>query len=336
MNSQPRVYKIAVTGVGGGCGQGILKSLLMTKRLLEIYPVDVTPLAAGLYFSGCMPGTVLPKPEEDIDAWKVWAAETGIDLIIPGSDRDLPPLAKVAQEWKRDHICRVAVSSEKLVEMADDKWKTIEGLESVGAAFADTWLDRAAFLRNIWSTQWPVVLKPRFDAASRGFHLCNDIDEVDFYWERTQSPILQQYLEGDEYTCALFYDIDHNYRARFAMRRWLRNGDTNRAEVVDLPHLNEFLDTVGKKLRPYNPFGPINLQLRDVPGRGPVIFEINARISGSSVMRAHFGYNEADMLVKHMLDRLPVTQPRTKMGFAMRYWDELYLNEIPVMQEVQS
>lgn len=327
------VHKIAVTGVGGASGQGILKSLLISGELLEIYPVDVTPLSAGLYWPGCMPGTVLPKPEEDIEAWKRWAVETGIDLIIPGADRDLPPLAAVAQQWRREHVCRVAVSSEKMVAMANDKWETAKALRTVGLDAPDS---HAAFNEHGIITDWanrhgyPLIVKPRMDAASRGLNVANNEEELLFYWNRASAdPIVQEYLEGDEYTCALFFDIDHEHCAQFAMKRWLYAGSTYRAEVIgedDHAALHEFLREFGRKIRPYNPFGAINIQLKDVPGRGPVVFEINARCSGSSVIRAHFGYNEAHMLVKHILQRLPVTQPRTRKGFAFRFFDELYLD----------
>lgn len=327
------VHKIAVTGVGGASGQGILKALLSWNPTLEIYPVDVTPISPGLYWPGCMPGTVLPKPEQDIDAWKRWAAETGINLIIPGADRDLPPLAAVAQDWKREHICRIAVSSEKMIDAANDKWKTVKALREVGLDAPDS---HAAPNTHGVLTEWvnlrryPLIVKPRMDAASRGLNTAHDEEELLFYWNRASAdPIVQEYLEGDEYTCALFFDIDHELCAQFAMKRWLYAGSTYRAEVIgedDHPALHEFLRKFGRVIRTYNPFGPINIQLKDVPGRGPVVFEINARCSGSSVIRAHFGYNEPAMLVKHMLDRLPVDQPRTRKGFAFRYFEELYLD----------
>lgn len=321
------VHKIAVTGVGGASGQGILKALLSWNPALEVYPVDVTPLSPGLYWPGCMPGTVLPKPEQDIEAWKRWAAETGINLIIPGADRDLPPLAAVAQDWKREHICRVAVSSLNMIEIANDKLQThlslgSRGVDTPSSVFSDKG-------KKYGELSFPVVLKPRSDAASRHLHICNTREELDFYWPRTPDPIAQEYLEGDEYTCALFFDIDHEHCAQFAMKRWLYAGSTYRAEVIgedDHPALHEFLRKFGRAIRPYNPFGPINIQLKDVPGRGPVVFEINARCSGSSVIRAHFGYNEPAMLVKHMLDRLPVDQPRTRKGFAFRFFEELYMD----------
>lgn len=327
-------YKVAVTGVGGGSGQGILTSLLMSKHLVEVYPVDVTPISAGLYWPGCMPGTVLPKPEQDIEAWKAWLVTNDIDLLIPGSDYDLPPLAALAEKWRGRGLPRIAVSNPRLVDVANDKWKTVSTLGSLGIPAPVSCTDDLEFAVSWADDLYPVVLKPCNDAASRGLHICRDVQELCYYWRETTNPIVQEYLDGDEYTCALFYDIDHNLRAVFAMRRWLYAGNTYRAEVVEDQVLTDWLWENGRKLRPLNPFGPINLQLRIVPDRGPVVFEINARCSGSTGIRAHWGYNEADMLVSHILDRAPVNQPRTRKGFTFRHYQDIHLDDKTIHQLV--
>src|SRR3989304_997370 len=126
--------RVAVTGVGGGGGQSIIKALKMAayngRNLpdIEIFPVDVTPFSAGLY-SCRNSGTVLPKPEEDISAWLDWVLRLRINAIIPGSDRDLMPLARV-----RDHLedCQIMVSDRLLVQIGDDKWETVRALRAIG------------------------------------------------------------------------------------------------------------------------------------------------------------------------------------------------------------
>jgi carbamoyl-phosphate synthase large subunit len=319
-------YKVAVTGVGGGSGQGILTALLMSKRMIDIYPVDVTPISTGLYWPGCMPGTVLPKPEEDIEAWKKWLVYNDIDLLIPGSDHDLLPLARLAEAWQGRQLPRIAVSSVQMVTIANDKWVTHQAFQAAGipvpvSCASDEFTFAAAWAASLY----PVIIKPRADAASRGLHLVHNADELLFYWKRTAHPIVQEYLDGDEYTCALYFDYQHQHRAEFAMRRWLYAGNTYRAEVVKDAILMPWLHDIGPKLSVFKPVGPINLQLRIVPGRGPVIFEINARASGSTGIRAHWGYNEADMLIRDLLDHQPITQPVTRTGFTFRHYQDIHL-----------
>ena len=64
--------KVAVSGVGGGVGQSILKALAIGSLPVEVYPVDITPFSAGLYRG--VQGAVLPPPEtpEGMGAWTCW------------------------------------------------------------------------------------------------------------------------------------------------------------------------------------------------------------------------------------------------------------------------
>ena len=315
--------RIAVTSVGGGSGQSVLKALMESPLIMQVYALDITPLSAGLYWpvSG---SKVLPKPEDDLEAWKVWLVENAIDLLIPGADRDLPPLAAVAAEWKANHICRVAVSSPEMVAVADDKRLT-------NAFLKEHALPRPHVFPLDEKDTYPVIIKPSHGAASRGFHVCNDFEAVKFYFHRTEQPIIQEYIEGDEYTCALFFDIDHQPVAKFALKRWLRGGDTWRAQTVNDARLNLFLDTLAGKLTTLKPFGPINVQLRERDGQFYVL-EFNARCSGTTALRAHFGYNEPEMLVRHICLREPLYQPDTSSGFVLRHLGETYLSNVTEAQ----
>lgn len=324
MSSQAYNYtRVAVTGVGGGCGQGIMKALFQASIPIEVYPVDVTPLSVGLY-RGRAGGTVLPKPECDIDAWRAWVAEKRIQIIFPGSDHDLVPLAKVAWEWRTQGLTEVVVSNVQACAMANDKALT-------------AWALRVAELPHpcTWSGQgnppdvYPLVLKPRSGMTSRGVQVIHDREERDFYLRRTPSPMLQAYIEGDEYTCSVLCDRRGEPKAAFIMRRDLYAGSTYTAEVVEYPALAAFLFDVVRRLRKqhYIFYGGINFQLR-VRDEIPYIFEINARSSGSTAIRAGFGYNEPEQLVKYALYGGILHQPDTKTGVAFRFWEEAFIEGV--------
>ena len=68
----------------------------------------------------------------------------------------------------------------------------------------------------------------------------------------------------------------------------------------------------------------LNVQLRNTD-RGPVPFELNIRCSGTSAFRAHFGYNEPEMLIRHYVLGEPISAPEVRPGFVFRYWNEIFL-----------
>ena len=62
--------------------------------------------------------------------------------------------------------------------------------------------------------------------------------------------------------------------------------------------------------------------------RTPVCFEINARFSGTTPIRAHFGFNDVELSLRHFILNEDITDAAipVKEGIALRYWNEIYIN----------
>jgi len=323
---------VGVTGVGGGVGQSVMKALTLSTLPVDIFALDIQPLSAGL-FRG-VEGVLLPKPEGPC-AMKVWEQalqERGIVALIPGSDHDLPPLAAIRDDWAARDVCQVLVSDLDLVGICRDKAVTCQVLESKGLPAPKSAWDLSEQSAVSWaeSNGYPVVIKPRDGFGSRDVHIVPDEEELRFFFKRTPNPILQEYLSLDgkveEFTCAVFVDREGSSKHTFMARRELTGGATYRAEIDFWPEINDLLSAIGVALRPR---GVLNVQLR-LTERGPVPFELNLRCSGTTAIRAYFGYNEPEMLLRHYglgQDLVPFT-PRK--GYAIRYWNELFLDGIGV------
>jgi carbamoyl-phosphate synthase large subunit len=322
--------KVAVTGVGGGVGQSIMKSLMISSLPVDIYPIDVQPLSAGLYRG--VEGGLLPRPEVPggLEAWERWLTEKGISVLIPGSDHDLLPLASVRDDWANRGICQVLVSDLDLVRTCRDKAATCQRLQREGIVTPRSMWDLSLEQAVAWANSigYPVVIKPRHGSASHNLHIVQDEEELAFFFKRTPKPILQEYLnlsgKTEEFTCAVFVARDGLPVGTFMARRDLSAGTTYRAEVNFWPEIHELLLKIGAALLPR---GPLNVQLR-LTERGPVPFELNIRCSGTAAIRSHFGYNEPEMLLRHYVlgERLAPPQPRK--GYAFRYWNEVFLEGV--------
>lgn len=305
------MIKVAVTGVGGGCGQGILSALQLSSLPTRVYAVDITKDSAGLHFPGVIP-IVLPKPELHPEAWEQFVYEQSIDAIIPGSDHDLLPLA---QHRRLNGI----VSSEDFVDISNSKAKTamFSGVRTPETVFGAIDFDDPESL--IHDLPYPLVIKPNFGMTSRGVHVVNNDAELQFYLKRTEKPVVQRYIGGEEYTCALFFDIDSQYRFGFQMRRTLYAGTTYTAETTHNPVVEDFMEECGHAFEQFNPFGAVNIQIKVENGLA-YLLEINARASGSTALRAAFGYNEPEMMLKHFVLKEKINRPYTGNGRALRYW----------------
>ena len=106
------------------------------------------------------------------------------------------------------------------------------------------------------------------------------------------------------------------------MRRDLRDGNTHRAYVEPYEELNLFVRHAAEVLQP---FGPVNLQFRTDAQGEPRIFEINARFSGATPLRALAGFNEVEMCIRRLLFGELIRAQPLKNGIILRHLSETFV-----------
>ena len=82
--------------------------------------------------------------------------------------------------------------------------------------------------------------------------------------------IVQEYIEGDEYTCGSI-TLNDNLSGIIIMRRILRDGDTYKCFVEKNEVIEETIRTLLKSIKPY---GACNIQLR-MKNKIPYIFVVS-------------------------------------------------------------
>lgn len=303
---------IMVTGVGGGVGQSAIKALQGTPY--RLVGVDSEELAAGLHaVPSAYKGRYANAPDFLDRILDICRLEH-CALVFVGHDLELKPLADNIDRFRAEGIVPV-VSPPEVVHIADDKLATHDFLKSHGFPVPETHA-----LHDAGEIRFPVVLKPQWGGArSRKTHLIRSQEELQIFRPLVdpENCVVQEYIDGDEYTCGSI-TFDGRCRGVIAMRRTLRDGDTYKAFV----ERNEQVETtVHGVVEALNPFGPCNVQLRLRNGE-PVIFEINARCSGTTGARVLAGFNEPKMVADFLLEK---TEPEYSIReiSILRYWNEL-------------
>src|SRR5262249_7203491 len=121
----------------------------------------------------------------------------------------------------------------------------------------------------------------------------------------------------EEYTAGTL-TFDGRCNASIVMRRELRDGNTYRAFADQYPELNRAVRVLAERL---GPEGPANFQFRLDRDRAKV-FEINARFSGTTPLRALVGFNEVELTLRHVLLGESVVQPEVQPRVILRHWSE--------------
>ena len=61
---------------------------------------------------------------------------------------------------------------------------------------------------------------------------------------------------------------------------------------------------------------------------GVVPFELNARFSGTTAVRSHFGFNEPEMSLLSFFYKQELNFPVIKSGLVLRYNEEVFIDKI--------
>jgi carbamoyl-phosphate synthase large subunit len=311
--------RVLVTGAGALLGQGIMRAIRSSGKPAEIIAVDPSPLSAGLYWADgahlipmASSPDYMPRLREILDAERP-------QVVLVGTDVELLQLARHRRELEADFDLQVLVSSLEVVSIADDKYRTYEFLKANGFPFADTVYaeDAQALVERVG---FPLIVKPRVGARSVGVSRVNDQAELDEALSKLDDALVQAVAGPDdqEYTAGVVC-FDGVCNACIVMRRELRDGNTYRACVEDSEDLTRQVRALAEAL---NPHGPVNIQFR-VDDRNRVrVFEINARFSGTTPLRAKAGFDEVQMCLDWLIDGVPVVQPTIEKKIFLRHWSE--------------
>jgi len=308
---------VAVTGVGGGVGQSIIKALQNTEY--NVVGIDSEVLGTGLYATKKAYLGFYAKHPKFIDRLIEVRQREKCAILFPGLDAELIPLSNNIEKLKANGILPI-VSDTKVIEICDDKLETSKFLENNGFPYIRTY-----HLKDYsFDLGFPVMLKPKKGGArSVGIFVANNKGGFDRYVEGidVNNYVVQEYIQGDEYTCGTV-SFESGCAGVILMKRQLRAGDTYKAFVIKNENLSNFIRSVINTLKP---FGACNVQLVIKDGI-PYILEINARCSGTTASRALAGFNEPKMICDYIFKGIDRPSFIIKEIAILRYWKELVVD----------
>ena len=252
-------------------------------------------------------------------------AKHGVDFILPTIDIELEPLARHRAEF-REQGADVVISSLDTVRLARDKLQTTSVLDAHGVP-----VPRGAVPSEIIASpsDWPgpLIAKPRGGWSSLGLCRVESASELSSEF-MTDDYIVQELLEGDEYTINLYFDRSgHLVCAIPHIRREVRAGEVSKG----VTRRHEELDAISKALEEAldGPRGPLCIQAIITPDGRIGVFEINARIGGGYPLAHAAGAQFTKWMLEEAAGLPPSYHNEWRSGVTMLRYDAAVVIDEP-------
>jgi carbamoyl-phosphate synthase large subunit len=243
----------------------------------KVFACDMQKTAPAMFFAD-KALTVPPISADDyVDAVIGAARDTGADIIIPTIDTELLPLARRREEIIEKTGAVINLSSLRTIEICRSKKNTASFLEENG------------FLTpKILSghPRPPVFIKPDSGSSSINAHKAETEAELAFYSQNVPGAIIQEYIQGEEYTVDVFSDFAANPVTAVPRKRLaVRSGEILKGYITKDP---EIIGQCVKLVKALALWGHNTIQCMKTE-KGLYFIEINPRFGGGAPMSLRAG-----------------------------------------------
>lgn len=249
--------KVLITGAGATLGQEIFQSLKHTKLLHDLFIgfADPSPLAVGLHWADAAHLISMASDDGYIDDLVRVLKDNSYQVLIPGTDIELPKLSRFREHIETVSGCKVIVSSPRVVDIANDKFMTSIFMAENGFFPPRSWSSETLSLDSINSLPYPLIVKPRDGARSKGVVRVECPSELTQSLLVTESPCIQECIGSidDEFTAGTI-TFAGKCLGSILLKRTLRDGNTWTAQVVNDESLQASISRISEAL---NPSGPV-------------------------------------------------------------------------------
>ena len=313
---------ILVSAAGSTNGVNVIQALRSQNECqVKIIGIDSDVHAAGLYLADHH--EIVPKVSEPAFKGRLLqiCTDYGVDILIPTHSVELDFCSTAQKSFEQIGVKMMIPSAESL-EICNDKMKMANFFHELGVRCPKAY--DVNHIADISQACFPLFIKSRFGSGSSYARKVTNYDELSFYLERTPAPIIQEYIEGVEYTVNVASDYDGKVVGVLPIKRIrVRNGLAVVAETELNPGL---IEETQKIIEALHLVGPSNAQVT-VGDKEPVFIEVNPRFaSGTLPLAVAAGLNIPLIMVKLMLGE-PLPKPRLRNGKKMiRYWNSVVID----------
>lgn len=313
------MQNVLVTAVGSTTAISVIKGLRQqTEFDVQIHGVDIyrENEIAGSHFCNTFTQVPLSTSSDYIKTVFEICRTRSVGLLIPIVDEEVASLSEHHELFRTIH-CQIATSDAETVSICRNKIRCMMTLKDAGVDVPKTM--RA---ENVQDIKFPVFVKPNMGRSSINAVRVDDDQQFQAMRNRVPDLIVQDFIDGHEYTVDVLCDFEANPVAIVPRRRIeTRSGISYKGMTCHVDRLTEIGLRICRALRL---MGPANFQCIQ-SGDDFYCIEVNPRFSGGLPLTTASGINGPLWLMKFVNG---ASAPGTLLPFEektmARYWEEVF------------
>jgi carbamoyl-phosphate synthase large subunit len=318
MESSEKI-RIIRSAIGSMPSWGIINELL--HHGVEVIGIDSDPKSFGLY--KLKKKYVVPRGDHPdfIDVIKGIVKNEGCNAIISGPEEEIISLSR-NRSFFEEMDCTLLMPEYNDAVICADKYET-------NHFFKENCIPTPVIFTDPESIRYPCLIKPRFGRGGTDVFRINNKNELQFYYNKVKNPIIQELLQGDEYSVDILADRTGNALSIVPrLRMGIDSGISVKGVTIFDREIITFCEQIVKKLRL---FGPSCIQCIKT-SEGIFFFDINARFGGGSILSIKADPTIIPNLIKIIKDEEPTPSVGFTEGLMMlRYYSEVFIKESDVV-----
>lgn len=288
----------------------------------KVVAIDLRNDAPALYFADKSYQVKSIEDESYVDEIINICNKEDINMIIPIMEREIEILSQKKEYIEKSTKSKVILSPKETIEICRNKFKTGKFLEENGFYTPKIITDDDLKNKNY---TFPLFIKPLDGVSSINAFKINNEEELTFFRNYIKNPIIQEFIDGEEYGIDVLADFDGNPISIVPMRAvTVRAGDYTRGEIIKNRLI---IDTTKKLLEKLNIIGPIVIDCM-IKDDKVYIIEINGRFSTEAPALFEIGDDKPEKLMRLMLgEKLKYNEDYKEYVTFMFYEESIYISQ---------
>lgn len=273
--------KIVITAIGKR-----VQLIKYLKKSCTIIGVDAGDLVPAVHFVDKF--YKIPKCNEEgyIEILLNICKNEKVEFLIPLHEFEFNILCFNREKFK-DIGTTLLLSNKNIIDICQDKFKTYEFFvhNDINTPKSYSKHEIKNMLDNYGQIQFPLIIKPIDGMGSADVFKVSNTKELEFFMDYIKNPIIQEFVEGIEYTIDVLCDLKGNCISIVPRERLeVRSGEVSKSRtaihkeiIKETYRLIECLVKYGEDV---TVIGPYTIQCKITPKNQIKFIEINPRFGG--------------------------------------------------------